>query len=49
MDANIVRLIIVVLFSVIWNVVIIYLIGLNRSEKALVKRGVQKILIRKND
>ncbi len=47
MNDSILRLITVILFSVIWDALLIYLIGLNQSEKSLVMRGVQKIIKRK--
>lgn len=47
MDANILRLIVVVFVSLIWNATIIYAIGLLKSEKAIVLRGIKKIIKRK--
>jgi O-antigen/teichoic acid export membrane protein len=47
MDANILRLIVVVFVSLIWNATIIYTIGLLKSEKAIVLRGIKKIIKRK--
>lgn len=47
MDANILRLIVVVFVSLIWNATIIYAIGLLKSEKAIVLRGINKIIKRK--
>ena len=47
MDENIVRLFIIVLITVIWNSIIIYSIGFHKSEKAIVTKGINKILKRK--
>lgn len=47
MDENIVRLFILVSITVIWNSIIIYSIGLHKSEKAIVTRGINKIIKRK--
>jgi len=47
MDANLLRLIVVVFVSLIWNATIIYAIGLLKSEKAIVLSGINKILKRK--
>ena len=48
MDANILRLIVVVFVSLIWNATIIYAIGLLKSEKAIVLKGSIKLL-KEND
>lgn len=46
MDANILRLIVVILVALIWNAIIIYTIGLNKQEKAIVLKSIDKILKR---
>lgn len=47
MNDGLFRLIIIVLVSIIWNSTVIYLIGLHKSEKAIIIRGINKILNRK--
>lgn len=47
MDPTFGRLVVVVLISLIWSVLIMYTIGLNRSEKAIAVKGISKILKRK--
>lgn len=47
MDSNILRLIVVVFISLIWNATIIYVIGLLKSEKAIVLSGINKIIQKK--
>jgi hypothetical protein len=46
MSDDLVRLIIIVLVTMIWNSIVIYSIGLNKSEKAIVIRCINKILKR---
>ncbi len=45
-DVNIWRLFIVVCVSLIWNSIVIYLVGLNRSEQKIMRKWFQKILQR---
>lgn len=47
MNDSLFRLIIIVLVSIIWNSTVIYSIGLHKSEKAIIIRGINKILKRK--
>lgn len=46
MEANTLRLIVIVFVSLIWNAIVIYAIGLLKSEKAIVLRVINKILKR---
>jgi O-antigen/teichoic acid export membrane protein len=46
MDEHFIRLIVVVFVTLIWNAVIIFSLGLQKSEKAIVIRGINKILKR---
>lgn len=47
MNADIYRLIIVMIIAFIWNAIVIYFIGLNKSEKEIVSKGINKIVRRK--
>lgn len=47
MIGNVIRLIIIVFIALIWNILIIYSVGLNKSEKVIVMKGINKILRRK--
>jgi O-antigen/teichoic acid export membrane protein len=47
MNENIVRLMIIFIVTMIWNLTVIYLLGLHKSEKAIVIRGFNKIIGRK--
>lgn len=47
MSENLVRLIIIVSATMIWNSIVIYSIGLQKSEKAIVIKAINKILKRK--
>jgi hypothetical protein len=46
MDEHFIRLIVIVFVTLIWNAVIIFSLGLQKSEKAIVIRGINKILKR---
>lgn len=46
MDEHLIRLIVIVFVTLIWNAVIIFSLGLQKSEKAIVIRGINKILKR---
>lgn len=48
MNENIIRLIIIILVTMIWNLTVIYLIGLHKSEKAIIIKAINKIL-KRND
>lgn len=43
MNVSVLRLIIIIILSLIWNALVIYLIGINKSEKTMVKKGIQRI------
>ena len=43
MDANFWRLIIIVCIALIWNAIIIYIVGLNKTEKKIIQIGMQRI------
>jgi O-antigen/teichoic acid export membrane protein len=45
-DEHFIRLIVIVFVTLIWNAVIIFSLGLQKSEKAIVIRGINKILKR---
>lgn len=47
MDEHLIRLIVVVFVTLIWNAIIIFSVGLQKSEKAIVIRGINKIMKRK--
>ena len=47
MEENLIRLIVIVFVTLIWNATIIFVIGLLKSEKAIVIRGLNKIMKRK--
>jgi O-antigen/teichoic acid export membrane protein len=47
MEENLIRLIVVVFVTLIWNVTIIFALGLHKSEKAIVIRSINKIVKRK--
>ena len=47
MEENLIRLIVVVFVTLIWNATIIFALGLNKSEKAIVISGINKIIKRK--
>lgn len=47
MDVSFTRLIVVILVSISWSISLIYFIGLNKTEKSLVTRGIQKIVNKK--
>lgn len=47
MDENLMRLIVIIIVTLTWNTTIIYSLGLNKSEKTIVIKGVKKILKRK--
>lgn len=47
MNENVIRLIIIILVTMICNLTVFYLIGLQKSEKAIVIRGFNKIIKRK--
>jgi O-antigen/teichoic acid export membrane protein len=47
MDENLSRLFIVVFVSIIWNAIIIYCIGLNKPERAIIFKVINKIMKRK--
>ncbi|MDD4055962.1 MAG: lipopolysaccharide biosynthesis protein, partial [Bacteroides sp.] len=49
LDENLWRLLIIVFISIIWSLIVIYFIGLNRSEKKTMKIGFLKILSRIKD
>lgn len=44
MDENLIRLIVIVFITLIWNAGIIFALGLQKSEKAIVIKGINKIL-----
>jgi O-antigen/teichoic acid export membrane protein len=44
MDDNFWRLIIIVSIALIWNAIVIYIVGLNKSEKKFFQIGMRKIL-----
>ena len=46
LDVSTLRLLIIVVLSLIWSALIIYLIGLNKKEKTIIKKGIQKVLSR---
>ena len=46
MDEHFIRLIVIVFVTLIWNAVIIFSLGLQKSEKAIVIREINKILKR---
>ena len=46
MDEHFIRLIVIVFVTLFWNAVIIFSLGLQKSEKAIVIRGINKILKR---
>jgi O-antigen/teichoic acid export membrane protein len=47
MEENLIRLIVIVFVTLIWNVTIIFALGLHKSEKAIVIRSINKIVKRK--
>lgn len=47
MDENLMRLIVIIIVTLIWNTIIIYSLGLHKSEKKIVIKGIKKILKRK--
>jgi O-antigen/teichoic acid export membrane protein len=47
LDESFWRLIFVVCVAFIWNAIVIYVVGLNKSEKMIVQKTVQKILLRR--
>lgn len=47
MDEHLIRLIVVVFVTLIWNAIIIFSVGLQKSEIAIVIRGINKIMKRK--
>jgi O-antigen/teichoic acid export membrane protein len=49
MDENNIRLIVVIFVSLTWNTLVMYIIGLSRSEKQFVLKGINRILKRNND
>ena len=47
LNEDLIRLIIIVFVTLVWNAIIIFSLGLHKSEKAIVIRGINKILKRK--
>ncbi len=45
LDENIWRLFFVTCIALIWNAIVIYYIGLNKSEQMIVRQGIKKILL----
>ena len=43
MDDNFWRLIIIVSIALIWNAIVIYIVGLNKTEKKIIQIGMQRI------
>lgn len=46
LDANIWRLLIVIFLTILWNSIVIYFVGLNKSERKLIQESLHKILFR---
>ena len=46
MEANVVRIIFIVILSVLWSGVIIYYFGFNKNEKKYFINSINKIIVR---